>query len=263
MSASNQEQDKVAIWDAVCATDPKYTKKFSRGGGFSGTALNATYLVHKATQLWGPMGDQWGLEIVEERLLDGAIWKDADGHDVVHQVRVRFFYPGKNGPASIYHFGQTTFVGKNKYGPYTDEEAPKKSLTDALTKCMSMLGFGADIHLGLYDDNKYVAEVTKKFKPQDETAADIANRVAQNEHKPASGVMESLEPDSKLRAELVASLVVDAFESGDKELAYTNWNGCDLDADEKVAAWAMLDSKMRSTLKRMRAERNNEVALQP
>jgi hypothetical protein len=60
------------------------------------------------------------------------------------------------------HFGQTTFVGSNKYGPFTDEEAPKKSLTDATTKALSMLGFGGDIFTGLYDDEDYRQEVTNQ-----------------------------------------------------------------------------------------------------
>ena len=42
----------------------------------------------------------------------------------------------------VTHFGQTTFVGANKHGLFTDEEAPKKSLTDATNKALSMLGFG-------------------------------------------------------------------------------------------------------------------------
>jgi len=40
----------------------------------------------------------------------------------------------------------------------TDSEAPKKSLTDAIKKALAMLGFSADIFLGLYDDRDYVAE---------------------------------------------------------------------------------------------------------
>jgi hypothetical protein len=37
-----------------------------------------------------------------------------------------------------------------------DDDAPKKAMTDALTKGLSHLGVSADVFLGLYDDNKYV-----------------------------------------------------------------------------------------------------------
>jgi len=53
-------------------------------------------------------------------------------------------------------FGQTMLVGENKYGSFMDEEAPKKSITDCISKCAVLLGIGADVHLGLFDDNKYV-----------------------------------------------------------------------------------------------------------
>jgi hypothetical protein len=81
---------------------------------------------------------------------------------------------------------------------------------------------------------------------------------------PAGGVMESLEPEERVQAELVASIVVDAFEAGNKELAYKNWheNAPEMSTEQRVAAWALLDSKMRSTLKKMHAEKTNAVAEQ-
>jgi hypothetical protein len=44
-----------------------------------------------------------------------------------------------------------------------DEDAPKKSLTDAITKAASHLGIAANIFLGRWDDNKYVAEVAQGY----------------------------------------------------------------------------------------------------
>jgi hypothetical protein len=126
------------------------------------------------------------------------------------------------------------------------------SIQRALVKAIALHGLGLYIYAG--EDLP-----TGEEKPQEE---DVAAKIAAGDHKPASGVMDSLSEDSKLQAELVASLVVDAFESGDTELAYNNWNGADLSADEKVAAWALLSSKMRSTLKKMRAERTNMTAEQ-
>ena len=58
------------------------------------------------------------------------------------------------------------------FGPFTDEEAPKKSLTDALSKAMSWLGFAADIHLGRWDDNKYVNAAARAY--EGERAAPVA-----------------------------------------------------------------------------------------
>lgn len=158
----------LAIWAAVEKTDPKYTKGFSRGGGFKGTATNATYLARKATETFGPCGTGWGITVLNEEVFTGAphiVGEQVVAHDMIHKVHARLWYvlDGKRG--EVEQFGQTQFVGKNKNGFYTDEEAPKKSLTDAMSKCLSLLGFSADIHLGLYDDNKYVAKLWEEFAP--------------------------------------------------------------------------------------------------
>lgn len=157
--------DHLSLWRQVEQTDPHFTKAFSRGGGFRGTATNATYLVRRATEVFGPVGIGWGYDIVEEDMLIGAPLDERGTHELIHRIRLKLWYRLGEQTGGVTHFGQTTFVGRNKNGFFTDEEAPKKSLTDALSKCLSMLGFAADVHLGRYDDNKYVAEVTRLFKP--------------------------------------------------------------------------------------------------
>lgn len=153
--------DNLSIWNQVRTPDPKFTKGFRRGGGFSGTATNATYLFKLATEVFGPIGHGWGYELVSSEFIQGHLIGPQDTPHptrwTVHIVLVRVWYLHNGeqhwiGP----QFGQTDFVYANKYGLQTDEEAPKKSITDAITKCLSMLGFAADIHMGLFDDNKYV-----------------------------------------------------------------------------------------------------------
>ena len=39
-----------------------------------------------------------------------------------------------------------------------DEDAPKKSVTDGMVKCLSLIGVAGDIFSGRWDDSKYVAE---------------------------------------------------------------------------------------------------------
>lgn len=164
-----------AIWDRASKTDPSYTKQFSRTGGFRGTATNATYLAMRATEVFGPAGIGWGVEIMDEELMQGApIIVDGQimAHELIHKVRAKVWYMQDGKRGEVVQFGQTQFVGRNKNGLYTDEEAPKKSLTDAMTKCLSLLGFAADIHMGLYDDNKYVAGLRSEFERQKQAQAD-------------------------------------------------------------------------------------------
>lgn len=159
--------ENLALWNRVRTPDPAFTKGFSKGGGFKGTATNVSYLIRLATEQWGPMGGKWGVEIVKEDYIDGAplLGTDGDviGHEMIHVIQIKLRHPDGEVPG----IGQTTFVGKNKNGVFTDEEAPKKSLTDALSKALSWLGFAADIHMGLWDDNKYVADVRREFEERE------------------------------------------------------------------------------------------------
>lgn len=165
----------TALWESVQKTDPKFTKQFSRGGGFKGTATNATYLARRATETFGPCGIGWGITVLHEEIIDGApllIDGVTVANEKIHKVHARLWYVLNDHRGEVEQFGQTQIVGKNKNGFFTDEEAPKKSLTDAMSKCLSLLGFSADIHLGLYDDNKYVAEMREEFAPKEGPSAE-------------------------------------------------------------------------------------------
>lgn len=177
MMAKTTTDENLLIWSAVEKTDPRYTKSFNRAGGFKGTATNATWLSKAATSIFGPNGIGWGLVIEDEKYVEGAPIHGAKGdivcREIIHVLRAHIWYvnPSTGEKASTSpQFGQTTFVGKNKYGVYTDEEAPKKSATDVMTKCLSLLGFAADVHLGMYDDNKYVSDLRAEFQNGKTTA---------------------------------------------------------------------------------------------
>jgi len=45
-----------------------------------------------------------------------------------------------------------------------DDDFFKKVATDALTKGLSKLGFNADVFMGMFDDNKYVNQISDKYK---------------------------------------------------------------------------------------------------
>lgn len=202
----------LALWESVQATDPDYTKSFSRSGGFRGTAINHTYQQKRATQAFGPKGLGWGSKILDEKYQEGApiLHKDqVIGREIVHVVRIELWYDldvrGKDGifdtkRGSTEAFGQTTFVGQNKHGVYTDEEAPKKSLTDAESKALASLGFSADVHLGLFDDNKYVSDlkvaVAEAEKPKGPGLAELLAQVE------AAATPDALKPVSVAAAAL-------------------------------------------------------------
>lgn len=153
--------DNLALWHSVEKTDPNHVKAIT-GKAYKGDSPKPHYLVWKATDTFGPCGIGWGFEIVEEKLLDGALL--APGfYERIHMARVRVWYKWAGERGVVEHVGQTAFSGRRKArddgtpgAPFTDEDAPKKSVTDALIKALSMIGFAGDIFIGRYDDSKYV-----------------------------------------------------------------------------------------------------------
>jgi len=157
------DNSNMRIWSAVERTNPAYTKKVNQRGGF--TAISAQYQIMEATEQFGPIGIGWGYKAEAPILMDGLV--------VI--------------PVSLWHGSRD-----NVYGPMSgsaelrssngkiDSDAPKKATTDALTKLLSQLGFNADVFLGKFDDNKYVAEVTREFRDlSKEKLPDDAPKAAQ------------------------------------------------------------------------------------
>lgn len=146
----------TSLWDSVFKTDPAYTKQFSRAGGFKGTAISPMYLMLRATEAFGPIGIGWGFNEIESKIAEG-VWFS----------RVKLWYMHEGNRGEVEQWGATTMVNKRSSGDiFVDEEAAKKSVTDAVTKCLSYLGFAADVHMGMYDDNKYVAELREEKKKE-------------------------------------------------------------------------------------------------
>jgi hypothetical protein len=141
------------IWDALKKTDPAQTKKFSRSGGFKGTAIKPIYTEHKMTEQFGACGIGWGIEAPTFTTSVGS-----EGQVAVYcTVAIWVTQDGKRS-APIYGVGGDMVVVKQSSGLRTDDEAFKKAFTDAVGNAMKHLGMSADVHMGLFDDSKYVQE---------------------------------------------------------------------------------------------------------
>lgn len=149
--------ENLALWHLVEKTPIEHTKAIT-GKSYKGTSPKPHYLVQKATETFGPCGIGWGFT-VEERIEQGAMYDSGD-FERMHIAKVKVWYKWDGERGEVEHIGGTSFSGRRKSGDtYTDEDAPKKSVTDALVKALSMIGFAGDIFMGRYDDSKYISEL--------------------------------------------------------------------------------------------------------
>lgn len=157
-------EKNLSIWNQVEKTDTRYTKE-AKVGGQQITSLNGTAMIMKATEVFGPVGIGFGWSITEERFDKGAEMFSGEGDkraslgfELNHTVKILFWFKHEGERGELEQYGCTPYLYKSKFGTTTDGEAPKKSLTDAIKKSLSMLGFSADVFLGLFDDRDYVEQ---------------------------------------------------------------------------------------------------------
>lgn len=150
---------KMELWNAVCKTDPDHTKHVGTRGGF--TAIDAMYQIQCATEQFGAAGEGWGWNFTD------PIYPP-NGTVVIKCV---LWHGTKE--QTVEQFGQKKLGDSNR----PDEDALKKAGTDALTKCLSYLGFNADVFLGKFDDSKYVDDLrTEQSNKEREAATKKAKR---------------------------------------------------------------------------------------
>ena len=169
--ATNPNMD---LWGKVFVTDKAHVSEI-KGKSYKGNSPRPYYLIQKATETFGPCGIGWGYRIVEQGTQEvrypeplGNTGNTVERLMINHWVLVEFWYKldgVKSEP--IQQYGGTklsyrTSAGKQEF----DEDAQKKSVTDALIKCMSCLGFAGDIFSGRWDDSKYHQEQEEKKQQQ-------------------------------------------------------------------------------------------------
>jgi len=164
-----ESKDNLKLWDDVKTPDPSYTKGFTGAGGFSGTSVNGVYTVRQLTEYFGKIGSGWGYEIIEDDFHNGHTVFNEQGDSVglvsVHTLKINFWYMEAGEKKSFQQYGHTPFITYSRKfkSMSTDMEYAKKSLTDAISKAASLLGFNADVFMGKFDDRDYLQEVVDDY----------------------------------------------------------------------------------------------------
>lgn len=165
--------DNMKLWQSVCVTDPRAVKPIT-GKQYKGNSPKPYWVIQRATEVFGPCGLGWGVQILSERF-------ERFGDEALHIAHVMVWYMQDGKRCEIEQMGQTRAAYISAAGKHiVDEDAPKKSATDGMVKCLSMLGFAGDIFSGQWDDSKYVAWAAEETKRREmptiteQQAADIA-----------------------------------------------------------------------------------------
>jgi len=153
------------LWDKLGKTDPAHTKSFTRAGGFKGNAIKPMWSYKRMTEEFGPCGTGWGVGEPSFQVVPG------ENREVLVYCTASIWYRNGEKNAVVYGVGGdkvVTFIKANEQYKRperweSDDEAFKKAFTDAVTNALKMIGVGADVHMGMFDDNKYVNTMAKEF----------------------------------------------------------------------------------------------------
>ncbi|WP_288384628.1 hypothetical protein [uncultured Acinetobacter sp.] len=156
VSVHTEDKEKnMDLWKAVFTTDPRAVKPIT-GKSYKGSSPKPYWLVEQATKMFGPCGIGWGVEVVDQG------FKDCSQDEILHWATVRVWYVYNGQKGHIEQMGGTKASYRtNSNKLIVDEDAAKKSVTDGMVKCLSMIGFAGDIFSGRWDDSKYVEQANE------------------------------------------------------------------------------------------------------
>lgn len=149
--------DNLRHWTRFEDIDPKFTKQIT-GKAYKGTSPNPQYVIKCLTEIFGPVGEGFGWEVIAEDFIPL-------GEEVLHWCRICFWHTDRANTFQAY--GQTKALMKTRNGLILDEDAPKKSLTDAIVKAASHVGIAANIFLGRWDDQRHVDAVNEEYRAEE------------------------------------------------------------------------------------------------
>jgi hypothetical protein len=147
--------NNLALWDSVSRVPKEHLKAFDRGN-FKGTAIKPAWAYKAMTEALGPVGKGWSISEPQFTIVDG-VKNEKLVYCVVSVLVTGGQSVGVGGDKIVKHIAASEKYNRPERWE-NDDEAFKKAYTDALTNALVKLGVGADIHMGLWDGNKYVDE---------------------------------------------------------------------------------------------------------
>lgn len=231
------------LWDRVKVTDPSAVKKIT-GKAYQGNSPKPYWLIQRATEEFGPIGIGWGV------IVKAQGFQRLSETDVLHTavVSVWFVKDGVRSECFDQMGGTKASYLTSKGVLMVDEDAGKKSVTDGMVKCLSMLGFAGDIFSGMWDDSKYVEWAAEQY------ADDSKSNVHPIVTGARTGIGDDLTQDWKDYLQDLAQEATEYVKAGNLAAALEAINRNKLDSEQRVYLENQLDSKTRSALKQRKQQ---------
>jgi len=173
----------MKIWETLSKTNPEFTKPLPGYGGKTLTTIDPMYQIQMMTDLFGPVGLGWKYK-VDYKYIDGLVFAE---------VTIKYF------TNEWHEYGPVCSVQNlSKKNGNLDDEAPKKAMTDAMTKAFSHLGMSADVFLGKFDDSKYVEQMKQEFsQPQKIPQTKVKSNGTEHDNNHDAVAVTNIENDIK------------------------------------------------------------------
>lgn len=177
--------DNLRIWNQVKTIDQSKIKD-ANVGGHKCKSVNGVEMAKSLTEAIGPIGIAWRYRVLWERFDNEApIFHPSTNEPIVcdgvtiwsqsHSALIEFSIKNEDGSwGSFEHMGHTpyrygsggtTYNGQVKpFKIVVDKEYGKKTITDAMKKCMSLLGVAADVYSGDVDNYEYNAQAQDELQ---------------------------------------------------------------------------------------------------
>ena len=160
------DEANMELWGMVAVTPSKYLADIPAGKGL--TSISATYQLRRATEIFGPYGQGWGI--------DDLTWEVVDGLPVMRKGEVVTTKTVILGGVFWYEWEgekcQFPVIADRPFKP--GEFVMKSLLTELQSKGLSKLGFSADVYSKSREDHDFAqfarvadaAEARKERKMQ-------------------------------------------------------------------------------------------------
>lgn len=189
-NADNHDNQNMSLWHSVCITDPTQTTEI-KGKPYKGTSPKAYWLIQRATETFGPIGQGWGVDVKDHG------FQKIDDVTLHHWIVITLWYMKDGQKCCVDQTGGSKAMYKASTGMVYDEDAIKKSKTNATVKALSLLGFAGDIHAGYWNAPGYQQSAydyyysepqaensNQQMPPQQNSVTQEAENVQQNVSEP-------------------------------------------------------------------------------